>query len=489
MKLALAFLLLGAAPLRASVTAEETALSERLSSQADDFLSSILGPGRGKVVVAVEGEQTQSSFQSESASPSSRASAESRLLMLPGYGKGKEDKVVREPLAGGETSAPNARRSVQSSTLESGLQIMRMRVSVVLDSRLPQDQVASVNNLLPEFLHLDTTRGDEFTVLRADLKRETWWGAARGYFTSKDGVGTVTVLAGAALLILLSSFLLRRTADGAIRTLASELKPRRAAGLAGEQEPELLEGGMPRLEDAPAELVRASAAPIAPQLGQRFDFLASRSPAELARILVVEPAEELAQLFATLTASHPDLAASLFASLSAETRAAVSLSLAEMTAADPERLEALENRLKDGINFGLSGPERLGQILSRLPASDREPLLRDVVTMNPEAAADVQRTLFAFEDIFGLEDAPFRRAIGAAPYADWGTALRGAPQEAVARVMAEMDRAAQSALAEIMDAPQPRAKVLEARSRILTRVLALAERGEISLRPETTEMI
>ena len=57
----LVLMLLAAVPVRASVTVEEAAIAERLAAQANEFLVSLLGPGRGKVVVTVEGEQTLSS--------------------------------------------------------------------------------------------------------------------------------------------------------------------------------------------------------------------------------------------------------------------------------------------------------------------------------------------------------------------------------------------------------------------------------------------
>jgi flagellar motor switch protein FliG len=486
MKFALALLFFCAAPGRASVTADETAVSERLSAQADEFLTSLVGPGRGKVVVAVEGEQTQSTFQSESA-PASQSSGETRMLMLPGYAKGKENLVKKEPM-GDASPAPSGggRNSQLSSTLESGLQIKRVSVSLVLDSRLTKEQVGVVTNLLPEFLHLDTTRGDQFTVLRADLRADSLKSLARGYLLSKEGVGTVAVLSGIVVLLLLSSVLLHFTAGSAIRTFVREVRSGAPFLRPGADSHELLSGGMPRLDMEEEPRGDASSAPM---LGQRFDFLTARSPAELVKLIAAEPPEELALLFATLIASHPDLAASLFAALAPDARGAISQSLAGMTAADPLRLEALENRLKELVNFGLRGPERLGEILSRLPPTERETLVRDVVSSNPAVATELERSLFSFEDVFQLKDSDLRRTISAMPYSDWGLALRGAPGDMVDRILAELDPGTQGMLKATLETPQPRAKILEARSKILTRALLMAAQGEIDLKRESSEMI
>ena len=510
MGLALAFLLFSAVPGRASVTAEEAAVSERLSSQANEFLISLVGPGRGKVVVTVQGEQTQSSFQSESDIPTPvepvapSKKDELRMLMLPGYTKEtaeKEETARKEELAKKEAKGNEPmimRKSQQSSSLESGLQIKLMRVSVVLDSRLAQEQVDSVTDLLPKFLHLDASRGDAMTVLHADLRLDNWKFVAQSYLLSKEGVDTVAVLIGVLLLILLSSILVHFTTNSAIRTFVLELAAHRAppsgdalpaARLRNEADsPELLSGGMPSLDVEGEEQPLADAAPV-PLLGQRFDFLTSRNPTDLTKLIGSEPPQELALLFATLTASHPDLAASLFSALEPSARAAVSLSLAGMTSADPERLEALENRLKNMVNFGVRGPERLGEILSRLPLNERESLVRDVVSTNPAIAQELERSLFSFEDVFQLKDADFRRLISAMPYADWGLALRGAPKNLVDRILAELDPGPQGMLKEALESPQPRAKILETRSKILSRTLTMAARGEIALQRESTEMI
>jgi flagellar motor switch protein FliG len=475
---------------RASVTAEEAAVSERLSGQANEFLVSLLGSGRAKAVVTVSGEQTQTSSQSDFATPGPKEQPARPPTELPGYNKDLEKKAR-------EQSLDFAKKSHESSSRESGLVIKQVRVSVVLDARLTQEQVTEVTNLLPKFLHLDVTRGDEITVLRADLKLDNWKTVTAGYLLSKEGIGTVTILAGVLVLICMAGILFHLTANSAIRTFVWELAAHRASPFggaaggpgAGPGSPELIAGGMPSLSLEDEDGAAAQAGPTA-LLGHRFDFLTTLPPAEFAKLIANEPPADLALLFATLAASHPDLSATVFASLEPALRATVSHALAAMTAAEPERLEALEARLKNLVDFGVRGPERLGEILSRLPAEERDSLVRDVVTSNPKVQQELERAMFSFEDILQLKEADFRRLILAVPYATWGLALRGAPDPVVGRVLAELNPGTQGMLQEAMSQPQPRTKILEARSKVVSQTLHMAAKGEITLqRDESTELI
>jgi hypothetical protein len=499
MVFSLALLILAVSPGAASVPAEEAAASERLSAQANEFLASMLGPGRGKAVVLVEGEQSESTSQSEiSASMGKPLTTVNDPLDLPGYTKDKEKQNEAERQ---KAALAPTRKTQENSRRETGLEIKRMRVSVVLDTRVTQDQVTAVTNLLPQFLHVDRTRGDEVVVLRADIN-PNWKVVAEGYLLSKDGLGHVAVFGGGLVLILiallLGGALFHVTTLSAVRTFVGEMAQHRnppfqaqPAGFPrGEGDQELLTGGVPSLAMEGETGRPAAASSDVPLLGQRFDFLVSHSPAELAKYLINEPPAELALLFATLAASHPDVSAAVFTALSPSIRAEVSRALAGLTAADPERLELLESRLKNMVDYGVRGPERLGDILSRMPTSEREFLLNDVVTSNPAVADELQRSLFSFEDITQLKDADFRRLISAVPYADWGLALRGAPQAVIDRVLAELEPGIQGMIKEALESPQPRPKINEARSKILSQTLSMAGKGEIVLqRGQSTEMI
>ncbi len=67
------------------------------------------------------------------------------------------------------------------------------------------------------------------------------------------------------------------------------------------------------------------------------------------------------------------------------------------------------------------------------------------------------------------------------PYAEWGTALRGASKELTDAVLKELPEGARQQVAEAAGTPAPRARVVEARSRILSQLQSLSERGQVDL--------
>ncbi|MBI4374999.1 MAG: hypothetical protein HY549_00975 [Elusimicrobia bacterium] len=458
-------------------------MGEKLTAEANGFLESLLGPGRAKVLVAVEGERSNVQTQTEILTPIAKPET-LEVRTLPGYNKELEKKW------------DYMQKDQEQTFRQSGLIIRRIRVSVVLDSTLSETQASAVRRLLPDVLHLDFNRGDELSVLRADLV-PAWKTAIQ----TPEGFRTILVLAGLLAIVLLVSLLAYITAMRVVRTFVAEIANRRYGpepitgqaqpSLPGAQAaplPELLPGGVPSMMGESGAL---PGAPGTPALGRRFDFLSSREPQELSKLLVDETPDDLALLFAYLADSNPELAATVMQALPAATQSAVSQSLARLNMADPERLAMLENRLKTLAEFGVRGAERLGKILSRLPALDREGIISEIVSSNPDAAREVEKSLFAFEDIARLKPNELRRLIMSVSYPEWGLALRGAPGELVQKVMEQLLPGTQKLLQESMETPQPRHQVQEARSTILSHVYDMAARGEIALNREdaSTELI
>jgi flagellar motor switch protein FliG len=120
----------------------------------------------------------------------------------------------------------------------------------------------------------------------------------------------------------------------AAETQAPGGQPGRGAGPAiAESFPE----GMPRLLSAlePGALDARSGVSAEGQalMTQRFAFLESRKPEELAEILSAEQPEDLALVFAHLAESNPTQSALLFSGMAAPLQASVSAALANLRVA------------------------------------------------------------------------------------------------------------------------------------------------------------
>lgn len=462
----------------ASASDEEQALAARLTREATEFLDSVLGPGRARVLITVESEREEVQTQTEVTTPITKPAADEALL--PGQA------AVREMAA---KRVDYFQKDFEKSSRTSGLSVKRLRVAVVLDKSIGQTQVDEVKDILYKLLRMEDSRGDDLSILRASLL-PTWKAA----LLAPDGMRTAVLAAGAAagaLLVCLLAFVTvwrmsaALAAASAARRPADEGQlppaPRRAE--AAELDAVLLADEVPALARGLPD-ARGGRAPQA-LLGHRFDFLAKCNVDDLAPLLAKEPPEDLALFFGYLAAAKADLAARLFSSLPATLRAETSRALAGLEMADPERLAMLENRIRTAVEFGVQGPERLGQILSRMTPDEREGVMGDLADRDPAVTRKVERFLFPFERLVALRPEELQRVITAVPYSTWALALRGASNDFVEGIFAQLPGGAQTIIREGMEAPAGKENVIEARSAVLGQLYRLAAAGQVELRPDS----
>jgi flagellar motor switch protein FliG len=145
----------------------------------------------------------------------------------------------------------------------------------------------------------------------------------------------------------------------------------------------------------------------------------------------------------------------------------------------------LENRIRTAVEFGVQGPERLGQILSRMTPDEREGVLGDLADRDPAATRKVERFLFPFERLVALRPEELQRVITAVPYSTWALALRGASNDFVEGIFAQLPGGAQTIIREGMEAPVGKENVIEARSAVLSQLYRLAAAGQVELHPDS----
>lgn len=469
--LALIAFLLASRSAAADADADRSAAADRLARSGQSALDAVLGPGRASLRVEVDGERSEITTETEILSPIERASgagkAAQRVLELPGYAKDRPSEPPKEPSA---SSPPLYQKDRELSRRDAGFQVRAVRAVVVMDAALPDAAVREATQLLPQVLRLDAARGDVLTFLRAPVKPA--WKSA--FSSPSDLRSAAYALGGAASLVLCAMILgacLLGAGRAAGRAPASRTEP--AHFLPGEPLPELSSAAVGLLETG-----RGEAPPL---LGRRFDFLIGRDPGLISRALEPESAQELAVFFAHLSESIPELASRLFARLPAPAQTAVSEALLKITAADPARLNAFEDRLRAAVENGVLGPRSLGRILSRVSGAVRSDLLSLLAARDPRSAEEVERHVFAFEDLAGLETSALRPLAAAVPAETWGAALRGAPPGLAERVLSSLPDAARSAARAAAATPHPRDEVAEARAKVLDALAARAEKSGLGL--------
>lgn len=465
----------------AEASSDEILVSERLSSRAVSVLDGILGPGRAKVLVEVRGERLQIRSEVEMFTPISKDGSGGvkealRLLDLPGYYKDRAAAAGKEP--GPAQPMVPFQKDFEHSLRDAGFEIKKIEATAVLDSALTEAEAREAAQILPQLLRIDDARGDRLSIVRAPM-RPAWKSAFSTPGDWRKLVFAASGLLGALLFVLILAAAFVRGA----RVFAKELTSRRGGaepeqGM-GEPLPELLPG-------SPAGLVEAgagggsAAAPVG-ALGRRFDFLETADAADAARTLAGEAPADLAQVFAYLAKLSPETASRLFSKLPSGVQAEASSAILKLNAVDPDRLSEIEDRLRISVANGVRGSQRLASILSRFPGDERAELLERLADKDRPGVESVESQLFAFEDFAALSPTDLRRVMGAVPYELWGTALRGAPQGLVDRVLAELPDGPRGLVREEASVPQPKDKVVAARAKLLDLVLDLAAKGQVRL--------
>ncbi|MBI5245829.1 MAG: hypothetical protein HY923_01510 [Elusimicrobia bacterium] len=489
-RLFLVLLGLAAGPLFAAGAAldtDETRAAERLAGRVRETLDGMLGPGRVKLLVEVRGERLEVQTESEIVSPLDKTTeagrAAARLLELPGYTKGRS--AAEATFGGDKTKEPGAvffQKEHEHSRRDSGFEIKSIAATVVFDTALSSDAIREASQILPQLLRLDTTRGDTLTILQAPMPA-----AWRFAFTTEADWRALAYVAAASIIALIVALIGGMSFIRAARVFASELAGRReapmaaGAALASPMLPELSSGLPLGLQETEAAAGGPAGAGASLALGRRFDFLSSSDAGATAKVLSSVEAPELALLFGYLAEAMPEAASRLFAMLPGPLQAETSRNLLKLSVADPEKLNALEDRLRTAVANVVQGPQRLAKILSRVSGDTRAEMLDRLAVEDASGVQDVQSRLFSFEDIVRLSPAELRRLLGAVPYESWGAALRGAPNALFDRVLADLPEGPRQFVRDAAATPQTRDKIVAARSGILDALTGLSEKGQLNM--------
>ncbi|MBI4422750.1 MAG: hypothetical protein HY554_03430 [Elusimicrobia bacterium] len=473
-RLGLGLLALAAAAMPGFAALREVEVESKLTEDCTRLLEQLLGPGRAKVMIRVQGEQSEVRTQTEFILPSISSNA------MPGFG-------VSPYL---EKTVDLFQRDQEQSTRTNSFAIKRIEAFVVVDKSLPAGRVDGVRTILSDLLRIDAERGDTLNIVPAELA-PAW----RSAVFSPEGARIVLILAGGGVLLLVAliglNVALVRPGRKTLELFAARRAEAEASGglgpfpgAAGLGPPGAPAGLSPPAPPAPVQRLprlvgQEGGALDAPLLTQRFSFLEGRRPEEVAELLQDEAPADLSLLLASLAETDATQASAIFSSFPAPTKVEVSRALLELKSADPERLAALESRLQGAVDYMMHGPDKLGSIVSLLPPEERDALMDSLGQVDPEAGAKLGRRLVTFEDLLGLGAPDLRRLLGDIPMPEWAAALQDLPPALAGRILDLLPDTTRELVTQEMERPKPRARVTAARSKIMAHAAALASEGAI----------
>jgi flagellar motor switch protein FliG len=216
-----------------------------------------------------------------------------------------------------------------------------------------------------------------------------------------------------------------------------------------------------------------------------FEFL-HRVPAErIAGLLRGESPQTTALVLASL---HSTLAAGVLAHLPEAEQPDIALRIARMGHANTKVIQQVETVIRQKLGAVVErkysasgGAKALAGILNHADRSTERNVLERLAGADEALAAEVRGMLFVFEDIVKLDERAIQQVLREVDQKDLVLALRGAPENVLEIVLANMSERGAAMLKEEMEIQQPQRQrdVDEAQSRVVTVVRKLDEAGTI----------
>ncbi len=448
----------------ASPSAQATELSARMQEDVSRLLEQLVGRGRARSFIAVEGE-----IVLKSKSESGPTAEES--LTMPGYAAVNILEKTGEYL--------KQQREESQRTTE--FKVKKLNVSLVFDRTVPEARVNAIKLIIAEMLRLSEQRGDSISTARTEMM--PWWKNALEAPEIRPVLiaSAFGALALAALLVLgyiLASKLMTGFVDYA-RVNAQASAPLTAGGSGfggpgGEGET----GEMGEIIDVEA---RAAAGGLL-EAGSAFEFMEKLPPSEAAELLSDMPEEDAAIIIANLSDRKPHISSKILLSFSPAKRQSVSAGMLNLKQAEPEKVYEIENDLRMKLEKSLKGADKLGRLLSLVDEAARTEILENLARANPKGSEELRRKMVTFDDICRLDEKNLRPLVVSTPYAEWAAALTGAGETAVGNVTRLLPEDVRMIVKDMMLARPEEEKIIGARARIISNAVDLNAKGRIIIK-------
>jgi len=452
-------------PAPASPSAQAAELSARMQQDVSKLLEELVGRGRARSFISVEGEIVLKS-KSESGAPAEDT------LTLPGYASVNILEKTGEYL----------KQQREESQRTSEFRVKKLSVSLVFDKSIPDTRANAIKLMISSVLRLNEARGDSIISEKSEML--PWWKSA----LEAPEIRPVLVasafgaLALAVLLIfgyILASKLLSGFVDYA-RINAPSPATVTAAGMAGPGpggETEMNEFG--EIIDVES---RAAAGGGMLTAGSAFEFVEKLPPAEAADMLADLPDEDAAIIIANLADRSPHISSKILLALQPAKKQAVSAQLLALKQADPEKVYEIENDLRLKLEKSLKGAEKLGRLLSLVNETERSEIMDNLTRSNPKGSEELRRKMVTFDDLCRLDEKNLRPLVISLPYTDWAAALPGAGETAAANVTRLLPEDVRIIVKDMMLNRPEEEKVMGARAKIISAAIDLNSRGRIVIK-------
>lgn len=486
------------------IKARDKIVADSQARIQSDILDRVLGPGKASVFVDVEmdlrarrkeniraGAGVAEKYKEKGA----RGAGFATQFILPGVPKPKS--ITGEPNRG-KPAAAQGQTAAQSKTemeevFTQQLEFKKFEVTVIHDrDALTPEKRGEVRGLIVDAMKMYQVKPEDVMFRPATFySPELSW---------KDDIldpGVYIPLLYALLLLLFLFFLfgplarfLKRYVEALAQKPAAEVNiesnitpPEDEGGGGGEDG--LDEGKLdimigrkppePSPDDEEDEMAKL----------EPFSYINEESLKRLANLFLLRR-EEPWLIAVVLSYLRQDYARQVLAALPVELQTKVAMEALKVRQVTREQIQAIDDDIKENVNFVVGGIERLTRMLEESDAATRMNILESLKNEKPVVYEHVRRSILLFEDIPSFPDREMQVIVRELKTEAMARALQGAPPEVVNKFFNNMSSNASSLLKESMEYVKDMtpAQIEEERGKIMDLVKTMEKEGKISLRKD-----
>jgi len=472
----------------------------RLEEHLGGIVGRIVGQGKSTVIVSVQTTDLKKSrvlteqwLEKEKDKLPAPPQQEEFLPGIP-----MKSRVVEKEQAKESPEKSGGKRVEDILTLPSEF-IESIRVSLVLDKSIPDDVVATVENVVNDVLDLRPARGDRLTIQRVDFAGKSI--DFMGFLFNPYFYVIMLVLSALAVTALFLFGPLKRFLFAALQTLkdlkAMKTETEYKGGVGGggggggvfgagagfgEGEFEIEEDGGTAdagKEEETAEGEETEEEEFEKMTYQPLKFLEDKDLRKLAYLLNFEKPEVAALLISYL---EPAKGARVMAAIPHDKRTQIAKRIVKIQRTSREIMQHIDDFLSKKIDYVTGGSDKLVSMLEVMNEEEREEILKTISEDDPEFAEKIKSRIFSFDDIIKLDDTAIQVIIQELDTKDLGVALKKSAEDIREKFIANMSEGAAALLKEEIEFGRQvtEGQIKEKQLEIVRKLKELEEQGIIS---------
>jgi flagellar motor switch protein FliG len=431
-------------------------------------LDKILGQGKAIVIVEVElGIETKTTTQ---AAKQHKAEKKKDLgdvdYLLPGV---PNPKSVSQETAPGESKEESG--AAEEVKVESRTVIRKQAVTVLHDDKIAKERLDVVRDAIIASLRLDPKRD------KLEFKKTKF---TRGFM---EELLRPQVLIPVTLALLIIFFLFGPLASF-LRSYVRTMKERSGTEISMDSKFEGGEGGENgkggggggALTPGEIEAIEKEKKKYHP-----FEYITDDNLKRMVYLVRKEPAQTIALVVSYL---KPEYVREVLNALTPELQVKVALEMATIRSMTQEQVQAIDNGIKEKIEFLVGGIYHLLEVLDQVDKVTQNNILDYLRDEKPELYEKVRKYIIAFEDIANFPDPAMQTIIRELKTQDLAQALRDAPSEIMSKFFSNMSANAAAILKEEMEYGRPLKpeEIADVRKKILATIKQLEADGKVYIR-------